>query len=217
MKTFKEMKAVIDKTEKAGMVSSPKDLEHIPVVDSIETESAVLTLFRNGWCRYRAGKHYTTFSLHELEGYCYHTATGNEVLDPAFFEDTAWYLLPLLLGEDLLQRNQERILSNHGTISYSAVTEDWEVLAAPDRILDDIIRHDELEELLNFLDDRQAYALRSYYCEGLSQEEIGDLLGISQQNVSYLIRSSIRKLQKTHSASESIPYNHRIRNKNISC
>ena len=63
-------------------------------------------------------------------------------------------------------------------------------------VLDAIVQRDMLSELLDCLTERQREVVTAYFFDGLTQQQIADKLGVSQQAVDNTMRQALKKLKK---------------------
>ena len=102
----------------------------------------------------------------------------------------------ILEGEDWLNRNRE-VLEHKNCISYSAVSEEWFVLANKMQCpLEQVVLEETIEELLNLLTERQRIVICQFYFQRKSQREISDELGISAPAVSKMLSQAIQRMRK---------------------
>ena len=103
-----------------------------------------------------------------------------------------------MIGMDRVEASRKRILSNHNVISIDAENHDFfshKALSMPE-MTDEILWHEMLREFAELLNERQMYAVISYYYLGVSQEEIAKELNVSQQAASGLIRRTLAIIRK---------------------
>lgn len=213
-KTLRELKNEVSSLEQNKDKPKAAELRALPVhIEKILTDSS-LSFYENGFCLYIANGRHTVFHLDDCNNYSFTFVTNTENLSYEYFQDQEWFVLPVLIGENLLVRNQEHRLSNHGVFSYSSIAEDYEDMKDPDHFLETLMLQETVQEIFSLWDDRQTTALRAYYLEGHSQKQISEELHIPQQNVSYLLKSTLKKIQK-HFGCEGNSST-RIRNNNIS-
>ena len=79
MLTLKELKEMVNLTENNGRVPTAKQLiesgEQIIVKEVLAKESTI-SVYANGFVLYRAGKHYTVFSISDCGNYEYESVKG---------------------------------------------------------------------------------------------------------------------------------------------
>lgn len=201
MLRLKELKNMVEVADVKKRVPKPKALRtsNIPiVVKEVIGADSDITVYANGYVLYREENRTTVFPLHQCKSYEYETSCGeNEKLGAGFFENENWYMRLIMEGTDLLFRSQEKIQINHGICSYSGVSEEWEELKDPkESILDEVLRKEVVEELLNSLNEKQRKAVMLYYFEELNQKDISKIMGISQQSVAGLIKRALTIMKK---------------------
>lgn len=198
--TLKELKTRVQVAD--ARVAVPKRAEllemgvEIVVKELIET-GVEISVFDNGYVLYIEGKHSTVFRLHDCTDYDYEFLEGaSGYVQASFFENENWYMLPLMIGMKRVETNRRRLLTNHKVLSYSVEGDDYMKVQdiAPD-VLEVMIMDETMEEIRKVLDERQLYAVTAYYCDGISQIEISENLGISQQAASKLIKRTIQILR----------------------
>ena len=202
MLTLKELKKRVPVAENRGLVMGSVELLHsgaeIVVKETVDNGVAI-SVFDNGYVLYEEDKHRTVFRLHDCSGYEYkHSETEVETFGEAFFENENWYVLPLMVGLDRVEASRCAILANHGVLSTDVVEYDFlnnKNICVPD-FIDKILWEEMVREFAEFLNERQMYAVISYYYLGVSQEEIAKELNVSQQAASGLIRRTLAMIRK---------------------
>ena len=199
---LKELKKRVPVAENCGLVMGSVELLHsgaeIVVKETVDNGVAI-SVFDNGYVLYEEDKHRTVFRLHDCSGYEYkHSETEIETFGEAFFENENWYVLPLMVGMDRVEASRCAILANHGVLSTDVVEYDFlnnKNICVPD-FIDKILWEEMVREFAEFLNERQMYAVISYYYLGVSQEEIAKELNVSQQAASGLIRRTLAMIRK---------------------
>ena len=103
-----------------------------------------------------------------------------------------------MVGMDRVEASRCAILANHGVLSTDVVEYDFlnnKNICVPD-FIDKILWEEMVREFAEFLNERQMYAVISYYYLGVSQEEIAKELNVSQQAASGLIRRTLAIIRK---------------------
>lgn len=198
--TLKELKTRVQVAD--VRVAVPKKAELLEMGAEVVVKELIgigeeISVFDNGYVLYVEGKHSTVFRLHECADYDYEFVEGKtELVQASFFENENWYMLPLMIGMKRVETNRRRLLTNHKVLSYSVEGDDYMKIqdVAPD-VLEAMIMDETMEEIRKALDERQLYAVTAYYCDGVSQIEISENLGISQQAASKLIKRAIQILR----------------------
>ena len=87
---------------------------HACCKEKIDSETEI-SVYKNGFVHYRAGKNNTVFGIWNCdESYCYKsTKDFSTIIDSSYFDDAEWYIRLIIEGEDILERNQKRVRSNH--------------------------------------------------------------------------------------------------------
>ena len=219
MLTLKELKKRVPVAENSGLVMGSVELLHsgaeIVVKETVDNGVAI-SVFDNGYVLYEEDKHRTVFRLHDCSGYEYkHSETEIENFGEAFFENENWYVLPLMVGMDRVEASRCAILANHGVLSTDVVEYDFlnnKNICVPD-FIDKILWEEMVREFAEFLNERQMYAVISYYYLGVSQEEIIRFaspsslvkLQLKKQIVSAMKRPCVSQRESTHLSLQLIP------------
>ena len=96
----------------------------------------------------------------------------------------------------LLARNQEHLDSRHHRLSYDAEGFMECYLVDPNAdVLGGVIEQEACKEIIEKMNDRQRYAVTSYYVDKMPQDEIGKEMGMSQQAVAALIMRTVTKIK----------------------
>lgn len=161
-----------------------------------------IILYENGFVFYRAADHGTVFPIKDCCGYCYESVergAGNDccVLKQEFFDEECWYLLPLLIGEDRIKKNEDgRIGIGSNVVSYNAVAEDWSELGHLDDTLKRIITEEVAEMVWKNLTKTQRNVIELRFWEKKPECVIARELGITPQAVSDAVRKAYVRLKK---------------------
>ena len=104
MLTLKELKEMVNLTENNGRVPTAKQLiesgEQIIVKEVLAKESTI-SVYANGFVLYRAGKHYTVFSISDCGNYEYESVKGaSKKYGSSFFDNENWYVRLIMEAED---------------------------------------------------------------------------------------------------------------------
>lgn len=201
MLTLRELKKMVKPAEKNGKLPTARYLTTSgmePVVkEKIDNETEIM-VYPNGYVLYKAGKKSTVFPLTDCGAYEYKMLSGKEkVYDASFFENENWYVRLIMEGEDLLERNQLKVRSNHKTISYDRMLMDCgDILDSGEDFLEKIISDTYVSGLLEQLNKRQRKAVYLFCIKEWKQKEISDYLGVSQQSVSAMLKRAFQVLEK---------------------
>ena len=100
--------------------------------------------------------------VHDPKGKAAEAYVSNGVssyLPEHFFEKEPWYVRLVLEGEDRLDRNQ-RAKEQERTVSYSAISEEWEVIGNVEgNPLEYLVYRENRKEILHCLTERQRVAV----------------------------------------------------------
>ena len=177
MLTLQELKQITGRPEQSDKTPSAKYLERhdtVVAVRRLDTDTNI-TVYKSGYALYRVCSRATFLS---------------------FFDKQPWYVRLILEGEDRLNRNRE-VLEHKNCISYSAVSEEWFVLANKMQCpLEQVVLEETIEELLSLLTERQRIVICQFYFQRKSQREISDELGISAPAVSKMLSQAIQRMRK---------------------
>lgn len=193
----------VQKVEKKVPRAAVLKKSGVPVIvrKDIGNRTEIL-VYANGFVVYRVGKHVTVFTLQSCGGYLYESDDDyGQELSEDFFEEKEWYLRLVLEGEDRIANNRDINIGSR-RISYSAVAEDWEELKEEDRMLDHLIEREMIEELFQYMNEQQRFIIEKYYFDQLTQTEIGDALGISNQAVSDIRSRIIQRIRRKYGVKE---------------
>ena len=172
---------------------------------------AMLSVYEDGYVLYESGDRSTVFHISDCicEVYGYESVVagfGNDAAElTAIFDNEAWYLKLMFIGDERLKHN-EQVREQKHSVSYSAVADDWAVLA--DRKRERELHHIENEETLtearNALTELQWVIFRMFNEDEMSQPQIAEAIGISQQMVSKHLKAARHKLDKMLEKMESM-------------
>ena len=199
MLTLKELKEMVNLTENNGRVPTAKQLiesgEQIIVKEVLAKESTI-SVYANGFVLYRAGKHYTVFSISDCGNYEYESVKGtSKKYGSSFFDNENWYVRLIMEAEDRLVVNQERIKSNHKVYSYDRMVEKGiEIESDEEDISESLARNDFVKQMMETLNERQKEMIHLFYFEQWKQKDIAEHFNISQQSVSDMIRRVLKIL-----------------------
>ena len=127
------------------------------------------------------------------------TESEEERLNEEQLSEMAWYLAVIIAGENRIEQNLEHPLSagsrsdeyteDCGSSRYS-----WSCGARFQNPEDAVLQKEEKAERCAGLSDKQQEVYQLYYVDNFTQEEIADMLGISQQAVNYRLESVRKKI-----------------------
>lgn len=157
-----------------------------------------INVYQNGYALYHVGGHSTVFPIHTCGAYLYVSDGMGSSLPEQFFEKEPWYVRLVLEGEDRLYRNQQA-KEQERNVSYSAVSEEWEVLGVVEgNPLEVLIGREEGEEILCCLTRRQKEAVRLCVFEQKTRKEAAGELGITSPAVSAILSQAVRRMRKKY-------------------
>lgn len=100
-------------------------------------------------------------------------------------------------ASDLMERNQEKILSNHNVCSYNPFSEEWKELKDQEQdVLERLVEREMFRDLMSVLTEKQKKAVTLYYLENMKQEDVCAEMGIAQQSVSNMIKRAVSAMKK---------------------
>ena len=206
MLTLKELRGMVTVTESEDSVPTAKQLLESGaevIVKEALTRDTTISVFANGFVLYRAGKHYTVFSIEDCGTYGYESVKDAfQVYEASFFDNENWYVRLIMEAEDRLERNQDRIKSNHKVCSYDRMVEEGsEIESDEEGILESLVKDDLIKRMLEKLNERQREIIYLFYFEQWRQQDIAEYFGVSQQNVSDMIRR-VLKILSTYAMQE---------------
>ena len=136
--------------------------------------------------------------IHTCGAYLYVSNGVSSNLPEHFFEKEPWYVRLVLEGEDRLDRNQ-RAKEQERTVSYSAVSEEWEAIGnAGGNPLECLVHRENMKEILRCLTERQRAAVSLCFFQQKSRKEAAGELGISSPAVSAILLQAARRLRKKY-------------------
>ena len=200
---LRELQMRIDSTRGVEMPTKRKLLETGVPLDTYTDGDYALTAFQNGFALVVSGKRYTVVRVDRCLDYVYvhedytvDDAGEGQCFDAAFFLDLPWYLRVMMQADDQFWENEEhrehRWLSEHPEIPDD---KDW-MRGGHSSFESEVIGRMEWEEAMWCLTDKQRTAFRLYYEEGYTQEEVGEMLGITRAAVQERLIGAIKKLKK---------------------
>lgn len=66
----------------------------------------------------------------------------------------------------------------------------------PEELVEEKIMNEKLYQSISMLSQTEKYIIKSYYFDELTDQKIGDVLGVAQNTVSYRRRKVLKKLAK---------------------
>lgn len=200
--TLCELRGMVAANMTTRKVISAKELREsgIEIIcKEIINRDADIAVYKNGYVLYHVGKHSTVFFVPECSSYSYDSVETASVLEGSFFENEAWYVRLIMEGEDRMTENFRKSDVKQKTCSYSDYETDYlEDMADPSGdFVTELLGKEYVDELMNQLTAQQRTAIYYYYIEGLTQEQIGRMMHISNVSVHRLITRGLASL-KTH-------------------
>lgn len=198
MLTLQELKSGIAIPKSSMRVPTARELKESGrvIADKKLSVDAEICVYENGYAIYQVCRRSTVFSVHSCGEYLY-VCDGNIIHLPVnFFEKEKWYLRLVLEGEDRLNRNQKE---RERSISYSDVSEEWAVMEElAESALEQLVKRETVEEMLQLLTDKQKTVIQKYYMQGKTQMQISEELGVSRIAVRDLIIHAVSKIRKRY-------------------
>ena len=208
--TLKELRELVnmehaeDRVPSKGMLEKMKAEVIVRERINGDTEIAV---YKNGYVLYQAGNGMTVFPIPPCKSYTYNFVSDKNVLDPELFENENWYIRLMMEGEDRIVDNVRRQENRNSVFSYSDRTEDEssDLIDRSPGILEKLIQEEMVNEIWELITDKQKEVLYSYYFEEMTQTEIADRLGITQQQACRRLQRTLRRLKKKFEVQDGSP------------
>ena len=200
MLTLQELKEITETTKHGIKMPTARNLRETgkTVAEKHLKNDAWITAYQNGYALYHASGHSTVFPIHTCGAYLYVSNGVSSYLPKHFFEKEPWYVRLVLEGEDRLDRNQ-RAKEQERTVSYSAVSEEWEAIGNAGRNpLECLVHRENMKEILRCLTERQRAAVSLCFFQQKSRKEAARELGISSPAVSAILLQAARRLRKKY-------------------
>ena len=199
MLTLKELRGMVTVTKNEGRVPTVKqlqELENTLVVNKKINSETEISVYKNEFVHYRAGKNNTVFGIWNCdESYCYKsTKDFSTIIDSSYFDDEEWYIRLIIEGEDILESNQKRVRSDHKEFLFDDLRNEEDIFDEVNDFVDEISRKDFVMRMLNNLNEYQRTIIDLFYFRQWKQKEIAQYLGVSQQNVSSILSRSLKNL-----------------------
>lgn len=221
--TLGELLAMLDLGEKPP-VPTPRELFEtlgVPIADMNDC-----TLFSNGYAIYKNITGRTVVWLPYCTSFTYYfnklrdaekdTLTETYELPEGFLETQPWVIAVTLIGDHRIERNSmNRTGSRKDTVDLASKDkgdkdgEMEEIIADPFRRAfnwydghmgenpqDAVERRETREEMLAAMTDKQREVFIMYYRDGMSQDQIAELIGISQKGVDYRLDGALKHARK---------------------
>lgn len=200
MLTLHELKQITDIPSLGNKVPTARYLrenEEILVKKKINTDAEVM-VFQCGYAVYHVSRYYTVYPLDICGEYQYFDEEGICVISEEYFDQRPWYVRVALEGEDRLNHNQE-VREQGKTVSYSAVSEEWEVMAvSEDHLVEEMHLRAIIEALMEILTEQQRNVVCGYYFGQKSQRELSKEMEISASAVSRILARAIQRVRRNY-------------------
>ena len=200
MLTLQELKQIVDAPVPGRKIPTAKKLKVSSVIVAQErlNQEVGIAAYQNGYALYEVCDFATVFPIHPCREYLYDSGKKTHSIAERLFQGDAWYLRLVLEGEDRLNRNQEAREQDR-TVSYSAVSEEWQVMAAmEDSMLEQMIQRETVSELLAILTDQQRVVICRFFLEQKTQNQISRELGITAPAVSKILSRAIQRVRRKY-------------------
>ena len=200
MLTLQELKEITETTKHGIKMPTARNLRETgrAVAEKNLKNDTWITAYQNGYALYHANGHSTVFPIHTCGAYLYVSYGVSSYLPEHFFEKEPWYVRLVLEGEDRLDRNQ-RAKEQERTVSYSAISEEWEAIGnAEGNPLEYLVHEENRKEILCCLTKRQREAVSLCFFQQKSRKEAARELGISSPAVSTILLQAARRLRKKY-------------------
>lgn len=199
MLTLKKLREMVTVTKNEGRVPTVKQLQELEdtlVVKKKINNETEISVYKNGFVRYRAGKNNTVFGIWNCdESYCYKSMKDfSTIIDSSYFDEEEWYIRLIIEGEDILERNQKRVRSNHKEFLFDDLGNEENIFEEVNDFVDEISRKDFVMRMMADLNEHQRTIIDLFYFRQWKQKEIAQYLGVSQQNVSSILARALKNL-----------------------
>lgn len=197
LQKLKEITEIPEQKMKIPTAKSLRETGRIVAEKQIKNDTWI-TAFQNGFALYYASGHSTVFPVHTCGDYLYASDGMSSYLPEHFFEKEPWYVRLVLEGEDRLYRNQQS-KEQERTVSYNAISEEWEVLGSIEGDpLGYLVNREKEKEMLHCLTRRQKETVSLCIFEQKTRKEAAGELGITSPAVSVILSQAARKLRKKY-------------------
>ena len=222
--TLGELLAMLDLAEQAGKMPTPRELFETAGAPIADMNGC--TLFSNGFAIYQNVTGRTVVWLPYCKSFTYYfgklrdsekdTLTETYELPEGFLEMQPWVIAVTLIGDHRVEANSmNRTGSRKDTTDYDSADngdkdgDAEQALADPYRRAfnwydgrmgenpqDAVERRETREEMLADMTDKQREVFVLYYRDGMTQEEIARMLGVSKMSVNERLRYALTKAKK---------------------
>ena len=198
--TLQELKEITEIPEHGRKMPTARNLRNTGrlVAEKELKNDTWIAAYQNGYALYHAGGHSTVFPVHTCGDYLYASSGISSYLPEHFFAKEPWHIRLVLEGEDRMERNQ-RAKEQERTVSYSAISEEWEAMEdVCAKTVEDLLERENMEELLKCLTERQRMAARLCFFQQKTRREAAKELGITSPAVSAILSQAARRLRKQY-------------------
>lgn len=198
--TLQELKEITEIPEHGRKMPTARNLRNTGrlVAEKELKNDTWIAAYQNGYALYHAGGHSTVFPVHTCGDYLYASSGISSYLPEHFFAKEPWHIRLVLEGEDRLERNQ-RAKEQERTVSYSAISEEWEVMGTmEENPLEYLVEKENQKEILHCLTDRQKRAVSLCTFQQKTRKEAAGELGITSPAVSAILSQAARRLRKKY-------------------
>lgn len=222
--TLGELLAMLDLADKAGKMPTPRELFETAGAPIADMNGC--TLFSNGFAIYQNVTGRTVVWLPYCKSFTYYfgklrdsekdTLTETYELPEGFLETQPWVIAVTLIGDHRVEANSmNRTGSRKDTTDYDSADngdkdgDAEQAMADPYRRAfnwydgrmgenpqDAVERRETREEMLADMTDKQREVFVLYYRDGMTQEEIARMLGVSKMSVNERLRYALTKAKK---------------------
>jgi RNA polymerase sigma factor (sigma-70 family) len=163
-----------------------------------------LRVYRDGYVLYEEGKHYTVFRLEDLEDFTFTydaldygaMSRKDRTVSKETFMEMRWYvalsMFAMMRIAENVKKEQEKIAPKHLTDGLSDVLKDGRY----SDFLRSEVNRECVREILKFVKKKHWLIFAAIYFGGLTQNEIAERSGVSQQAISKIYVSTLKKLSE---------------------
>lgn len=213
--TFNELIEKLGDVEKAEKIPTPKALRERGGDPIAQTEDGMILAYANGYGVYDNGSGRTVVWLPDCGEFTYRFQTepsedmkSSDTIGTNVFGDKPWFLAVMVTGDHRVEDNlmnrggsrkgtKEEEENEHGSREDSVETKIARIMNVSDygNTEEILIRRETIKERLGRMTDRQRQVFLLYHKEGYTQQEIADMLGISQPAVIKLLAKADQRIK----------------------
>ena len=200
--TLRELRTQISATSE-GKLPTFKQLMEMKsaVVAQKVVNTALLTVYQNGYAVYEADGARTVMAVDRCKEYTYDFDNRTRItIQQELLENEEWSIRLLMEGEMRLEHNHNKTFDKFECVSLECDGSDWSAAASVDFLQEDyemVIAEIELCRLYEAMDK-----LTKRY-KGMSQQAIAQKLGIGRRSVGNCIEGALKKIKKIFQKSTS--------------